>query len=305
MRFSTAGGTLWDASYPSLVAEKHGLWDATTSRGEAQTLRLAMLYALLDGTETIDVPHVRAALAVWRYCDDSARIIFHGGGDETLEVRIKKAIAQRPGLTRTELRNLVDHKLKASDLTRSLDWLVDRGEIERQRDGRTERYYPATNTPTGMGSPTERNVKINATNCHSNNAETDTPTGDTGDAPTMTADEFVAELAPDTDFTDKLAGNGKRATLTELVNWKNANGGRFVKRPDGLIWVIPEPVDSSLVSALHAHQDTLRSFVGEKPTLTAQERIDRGDWRDDDELRELEHQALVDEIEAFESLNAT
>ena len=48
-------------------AEKRGLWDAVASRAEAQTLRLSMIFALLDGLSTIDEAHLRAALAVWRY----------------------------------------------------------------------------------------------------------------------------------------------------------------------------------------------------------------------------------------------
>ena len=32
-----------------------------------------MLYALLDGEKAIDRPHVEAALALWTYCEQSAR----------------------------------------------------------------------------------------------------------------------------------------------------------------------------------------------------------------------------------------
>jgi len=39
-----------------------------TERARPQTLRLSMLYALLDGSAVIEVPHLQAALALWDYC---------------------------------------------------------------------------------------------------------------------------------------------------------------------------------------------------------------------------------------------
>ena len=35
------------------------------ARAEAQTLRLALIYALLDGAREIDLVHIQVALAVW------------------------------------------------------------------------------------------------------------------------------------------------------------------------------------------------------------------------------------------------
>ena len=35
-----------------------------------------MLYALLDGSAVIRLEHLQAALAIWRYCEESARLIF-------------------------------------------------------------------------------------------------------------------------------------------------------------------------------------------------------------------------------------
>ena len=49
-----------------------GLAGAVTARPEAQALRLSVVYAALDGSSTIKVPHLEAALAVWNYCEASA-----------------------------------------------------------------------------------------------------------------------------------------------------------------------------------------------------------------------------------------
>jgi hypothetical protein len=48
--------------YPSLSAERPGLLGAVTARAEAQCVRLALLYTLLDGKANIEVPHLDAAL---------------------------------------------------------------------------------------------------------------------------------------------------------------------------------------------------------------------------------------------------
>jgi hypothetical protein len=51
-----------------------GCWN----RGEAQVLRLSMIYALLDGHATIELSHLKCAVACWEYCEDSAKFIFSG-----------------------------------------------------------------------------------------------------------------------------------------------------------------------------------------------------------------------------------
>jgi hypothetical protein len=80
VRFGPEAHDLWEAEYPILSAEKPGLFGFIVARAEAQVLRLAMVYALLDQTTQIEPVHLRAALAFWRYCEASARHIF---GDAT------------------------------------------------------------------------------------------------------------------------------------------------------------------------------------------------------------------------------
>src|SRR6516225_3314065 len=54
----------WADIYKELSAEQPGLLGAITARAEAQTLRLALVYALTDGVDAIDVTHLDSALAV-------------------------------------------------------------------------------------------------------------------------------------------------------------------------------------------------------------------------------------------------
>ena len=46
-------------------------------RADPQSLRLALIYAVLDGSDGVIRPvHLKAALAMWQYYEDSARFIF-------------------------------------------------------------------------------------------------------------------------------------------------------------------------------------------------------------------------------------
>jgi hypothetical protein len=77
MSRDVAAAERWNDWYESNAQPpKHGLYDAVTARDEAQTLRLSMVYALLAGQATIEARHVDAAIAVWDYCDASARGLF-------------------------------------------------------------------------------------------------------------------------------------------------------------------------------------------------------------------------------------
>ena len=48
---------------------------AMFDRGQDQVIRLAVLYALGDLASEVKVEHIRAALALWRYCAKSAEVI--------------------------------------------------------------------------------------------------------------------------------------------------------------------------------------------------------------------------------------
>jgi hypothetical protein len=67
---------IWREVYPSLSQGKPGLAGALIARGEAQTMRLACVYALLDKSDVIQSKHLQAALALWEYCERSVQFIF-------------------------------------------------------------------------------------------------------------------------------------------------------------------------------------------------------------------------------------
>lgn len=106
---SRAGMERWAELYHQMADDDPGgLLGAVTSRDQAQTLRLSVVYALLDGSRLIEPDHLEAAWAVWCYCRDSAAYIFGDSlGDEVAD-RLLSALrdAGEAGLDGTQQRDL-------------------------------------------------------------------------------------------------------------------------------------------------------------------------------------------------------
>lgn len=106
----------WESIYPDLSQEHTGLAGSIINRAEAQTLRLALVYALLDGQGAIGESHLKAALAMWQYAQDSALYIFGDRAADPLEDRILELLKQGP-LSATKLsaalnRNIPKERLR-------------------------------------------------------------------------------------------------------------------------------------------------------------------------------------------------
>jgi hypothetical protein len=108
-----------------------------------------MLFALLDGQSTIDVEHLWAALAVWRYCDASAKLIFCQDGTATidpLEQLLLGKIQQEPGINRRGLHRAIGGHVPAKELVNALARLRDQGQARCEAvstGGRpSEQWFP-------------------------------------------------------------------------------------------------------------------------------------------------------------------
>jgi hypothetical protein len=126
---------LWAAVYPKLSEGKPGLLGAATSRAEAQVLRLSAVYAVLDCSSTVRVEHLRAALAVWDYCLQSAKYIFGDAIGDSVADRIREAleVAGGDGLTRTGLSELFKRHIPSEQIAQALSALSRLGLAESSR----------------------------------------------------------------------------------------------------------------------------------------------------------------------------
>jgi hypothetical protein len=95
---------LWRDVYPDLSEGKPGMLGAITGRAEAQVMRLSAIYALLDKSTLIRPEHHHAAMAVWKYCEESARWIFGTSTGDRNADKILLALRHAPnGKTKTEI----------------------------------------------------------------------------------------------------------------------------------------------------------------------------------------------------------
>jgi hypothetical protein len=169
---------LWRTIYSGLANDTStGLLAAVTSRAEAQVLRLSLIYALIDCSNIIREEHLRAALAVWQYCQGSAKLIFGGIGADPLQDKVLHTIKQHPnGITRWDLHKAVCKHKPAAVLVEKLTRLRDAGLIE-------SKTVTTAGRPAEMWFPLQTRASIVSQGAVSVDEKTTTRTvnGDQGD----------------------------------------------------------------------------------------------------------------------------
>jgi len=160
---------LWASVYDGLTAARPGAFGMSTSRAHAQTLRLSLMYAMLDGSAVITPSHLRAALAVWAYCEASAARIF-GGADanadavpvpQPLWLRVLDIIVKSPGITRKGLHAATNNHIKSDDMDAALATLATQGS---PTSGWYSPTAAAVRLSTGIPAPKTRPAMATPTN---------------------------------------------------------------------------------------------------------------------------------------------
>ena len=144
---------LWRRHYSRLVASKPDGWFASaTARAQAQVLRLSVAYAILDSSPVIDTDHLAAALAMWEYCEASARTLFAEVGYETRLDDSEKVVAfigAGGEVTRTDISNQLFSKHKKSyEVDAILAPLIADGRVIQESEktgGRPKTFYTLRN----------------------------------------------------------------------------------------------------------------------------------------------------------------
>ena len=129
MERETSARDLWKSMYADLSQEPPGKLGEILSRGEAQVMRLALLFALLDQSPHIASPHLEAALSLWRYCEASAAFIF---ADNLLSSKAAKILeALRSGAkTMSQVHDLFGRNATKAEIENALAELSTRIVIE-------------------------------------------------------------------------------------------------------------------------------------------------------------------------------
>lgn len=140
---------MWREVYPALSEGKPGRLGGVINRGEAQVMRLACLYALQDMSYVVRPEHLMAALALWQYCEVSARYIFGQRLGDPAADELLTALRNHPdGMTRTNIRDWFGRNQKACETERALRVLARQGlarmENEKTSGRSVERWFAST-----------------------------------------------------------------------------------------------------------------------------------------------------------------
>ena len=134
LKLDPAARELWWHAYPQLTQPVDGLAGDLTARAEAHTIRLALLYALLEGERRIQTEHLQAALAFWDYAARSANWALAQATGDPLAEQLHAALVRSPGgLTRTQLSDLLDRHQPATRIQQALDALQAQGRAHHTR----------------------------------------------------------------------------------------------------------------------------------------------------------------------------
>jgi hypothetical protein len=125
LTFSKDATQAWELVYPVLSQDRLGLTGAMCARAEALTLRLSMIYAILDCSSAIELPHLLAGLAVWSYSERTVNSIFADRLGDDVADAIMDALRQNPdGLTRTEISAALGRHVRAERIAVALNVLA-------------------------------------------------------------------------------------------------------------------------------------------------------------------------------------
>ncbi len=148
VRRDNAARELWHAVYPRLTDGRGGLFGAAIARAAPQVVRLAMLYALADRSDIITRPHLEAGLALWDFCERSARYVFGDALGDPVADSILDGLRRAPdGLTRDQIRDLFGRHRRSGEIDRALGVLAKAGRAvcrNEETGGRPREVWTAT-----------------------------------------------------------------------------------------------------------------------------------------------------------------
>ncbi len=129
MRRSENFRRAWARVYPTLTEGGQGLTGNLTNRQEAHALRLSMIYALLDRSDTLDIQHLKAALAIIDYVRETVEWSFgRKTGDPTADKILE--FLKTGEKTQTEIYHLFEKHKSREEIERAIKTLVDFGRVD-------------------------------------------------------------------------------------------------------------------------------------------------------------------------------
>jgi len=148
VKFSDEALDAWADLYEAGCDSASGTSEELSARWEAQLLRLALTFALLDGSTSVEVAHLTAAQAVWNYSAATVKYVFgDSSGDPTAD-RLQEALkaAGPEGLTFTEIQKSWSGHLSVRNRDNAIALLEEAGTaklIQRPTGGKPQKVLIA------------------------------------------------------------------------------------------------------------------------------------------------------------------
>ena len=122
---------LWESVYPRLRVRTPDTFGAATSKAAPMTMRLAVIFAVLDRQWEVYLSHLESALAVWDYCEATAKALFGDGVSDAKMAKLLAALEACPdGMHRTKIRREVfKSHIGGDELNRLLALARDSGNL--------------------------------------------------------------------------------------------------------------------------------------------------------------------------------
>jgi len=135
IQLSNDAKKIWNDIYFEISnSSQSGMAGRACDRAEAHVLRLALTYALLDKSQTIEPEHLDAALALWSFAEKSANFIFADTTESPVENKILTLLQQHPdGLSLTEIIKFFGNHISQEELSSSIASLQGIGKITVQK----------------------------------------------------------------------------------------------------------------------------------------------------------------------------
>lgn len=140
----------WARLYDALEPRGFGAVAAATGRAAPHVRRLACLYALLDAEAVVRLSHLRAAVALWRYCEASTAYILGEAFGDPITQRVADLLqaAGPEGLKLANIHAGLGNHARGAALRNSL--------VELEAARRIERLRPEPSTSRVRGRPEQR-----------------------------------------------------------------------------------------------------------------------------------------------------
>lgn len=134
IRMDEQAHAMWAPIYDQLTEDKPGRFGNLIARSEPQVIRLSCIYALLDGASLIRPEHLKAALAVWEYCEASCQHICGDLAVDPIAQKILDFVRENPGgVSRTRIREKLSNHASAERLDVAFASLASDGLLYSQR----------------------------------------------------------------------------------------------------------------------------------------------------------------------------